>query len=75
MLPVFKTKSSSVPLSQAAGIKVAGSAKLKLAILRETTAGQCHLAGRSSASLKRRSLRVTQACKISVSHQLATASV
>jgi hypothetical protein len=40
-----------VPLSQAAGIKVAGSAKLKLAILRETTAGECHSAGRSSTSL------------------------
>ncbi len=75
VLPVFKTKSSSVPLSQAAGIKVAGSAIQKLAILRETTAGECHSSGRSSASLKRRSLRVKSACRISVSHQLAIVSV
>jgi hypothetical protein len=75
VLPIFKTKSPSVPLSQAAGIKVAGSAIQKLAILRETSAGDCHSAGRSSAFLKRRILRVTSACWISVSHQLATASV
>ncbi len=47
----------------------------KLAILRETTAGECHSAGSSSASLKRRNLRVPPACRISVSHQLAIVSV
>jgi hypothetical protein len=57
------------------GVETLVQVKLKLAILREITAGQCLSAGRSSALVKRRSLRVTPACRISVSHQLAIVSV
>jgi hypothetical protein len=63
-----KVVKCSVVTTQAAGIKGAGSAIQKLAILRQTTAGQCHSASRSSESHH-------AACRISVSHQLAIVSV